>query len=294
MAGQHRRRMQNFRAEVGEFGGFVEADDFDAARFGTDPGVGGEDAVDVGPDLDALGAQAGAEDGGGKIGTASSDGRCDAGAIRADEAAHDRDIAGIQQRLNFFLQLGVGLFVLRDRLHVVAVGDQDVAGVDVDSVESARGKSGGDDFAGEHFAEGGDVVGGAGSDFADGGDAAQEFVERLEVGSEFGMEFGEARGAQQFAGGVVVAFLQRAAEFERGLALAFAGGASHGQKRVGDFRHGADHDDGLLREAAFDDGSDAVDSFGVFDGSAAELHDDHGRDSCGLRRSRASRPRTRC
>ena len=94
---------------------------------------------------------------------------------------------------------------------------------------------------------------------------------------EFGMEFGEAGGAQQFAGGVVVALLQRAAEFQRGLALAFAGGLGHGQQSVGDFGHGADHDYGILRETAFDDGGDAVDGFGVFDGGAAELHDDHGR-----------------
>ena len=143
------------------------------------------------------------------------------------------------------------------------------------SVEAAGGEGGGDDLAGEHFAEGGDVVGGAGSDFADGGDAAQEFVERFEVGAQFGMEFGEARGAEQFAGGVVVAFLQRAAEFERGLAFACAGGARHGQQGVGDFGHGADHDDRLLWQASLNDGGDAVDGLGVFDGSAAELHDDH-------------------
>ena len=167
---------------------------------------------------------------------------------------------------------------MRDRLHVGAVGDQHVARVDVGAVESAGGEGGGDDLAGEHFAEGGDVVGGARRDFADGGDAAQEFVERFEVGAQFGVEFGEARRAQQFAGGVVVALLQRAAELERGLALAGAGGLGHGQQRVGDLGHGADHDDGLLRQASFDDGGDAVDGFGVFDGSAAEFHDDHRRD----------------
>ena len=83
------------------------------------------------------------------------------------------------------------------------------------------------------------------------------------------------RRAQQFAGGVVVALLQRAAEFERGLALACAGGPGHGQQRVGDLGHGADHDHRLLRQAAFDDGGDAVDGLGVFDGGAAEFHDDH-------------------
>ena len=174
------------------------------------------------------------------------------------------------------LQPSVGFFVLRDRLHVGAVGDEDVAGVDMGSVESAGGEGGGNDLAGEHLAEGGDVVGGAGRDFADGGDAAQQFVESLEVGAQVGMEFREKRGAEQFAGGVVVALLQGAAKFEGGLALAGAGGFRHGQQGVGDFCHGADDDYGFLREAALDDGSDAVDGFGVFDGSAAELHDDHG------------------
>ena len=193
--------------------------------------------------------------------------------------------------MNFLLQPRVGFFVLRDGLHVAAVGDEDVAGVDVNSVQTAGGEGGGDDLAGEHFSEGGDMVGGARRDFADGGDAAQQFVERLEVAAEFGVEFGEERGAEQFAGGVVVALLQGAAEFECGLALARAGGVGHGQQRVGDFGHGADHDDGLLREAAFDDGSDAVDGLGVFDRSAAELHDDHGRTLSADRKVRAHSPR---
>src|ERR1035438_71658 len=209
--GQHRRGVQDFRAEVGEFGGLVEADDFNPARLGTDSGIGGEDAVDVGPDLDAVGAQASADDRGGKIRTASSDGCRDAGAIGSDEAAHHRHLACLQQRLNFFLQAGIRFLELRDCLHVVAVGDQNFAGVDVGSVQSSRGERGRDDFAGKHFAEGGDVVGGAGSDFADGGNAAQQFVERFEVRAQFGMEFREECGAQQFAGGVVVTFLERAA-----------------------------------------------------------------------------------
>ena len=67
MAGQHRRRVQHFGAEVGELGGFVEADDLDAACIGTDSRVGGENAVDVGPDFDAVGTEASAEDGGGEV-----------------------------------------------------------------------------------------------------------------------------------------------------------------------------------------------------------------------------------
>src|ERR1700683_4975763 len=270
--------MQDFRAEVGEFGGFIEADDFDAPGFGTDSGIGGQDAVDIGPDLDAVGAQARADDGGGKIRTASSDGGGDAGAIGADEAAHHRHLAGAQQRLNLLLKLRVGFVVLRNRLRVVAVGNQDVAGVDMDSVEAACGNGSGDDFAGEHFAEGSNIVGRAGSDLADGGDAAQKFVERFKVNAQFGVEFGEAGGAQQFAGGVIVALLERAAEFEGGLPFAFSGGAGHGQQSVSYLGHGADHNHRILRQASRDNGGDPVDGFGVFDGCAAKLHDDHGRD----------------
>ena len=98
----------------------------------------------------------------------------------------------LQQWLNLFLKLGVGLVELRNGLHVGAVGDEDVARVDVSSVEAAGGEGGGDDFAGEHLAEGGDMVGGARSDLADGRDAAQQFVEIFEVGAQFGMKFSEA------------------------------------------------------------------------------------------------------
>ena len=119
------------------------------------------------------------------------------------------------------------------------------------------------------------MVRGAGSDFSHGGNAAQKFVERLEVRAEFGVKIGEPRRAEQLAGGVVVALLQRAAELECGLAFAFSGGASHGQQRVGDLGHGADHDDRLLRKTAFHDRCDAFDRFGVFHRSATKLHDNH-------------------
>ena len=59
--------MQHFRAEISQFGSFVEADDFDAACVGADSGVGGEDAVNISPDFDTLRAKAGSHDGGRKI-----------------------------------------------------------------------------------------------------------------------------------------------------------------------------------------------------------------------------------
>ena len=77
--GQHGRRMQNFGAEIGKLGGFVKADDFDAAGIGAEARVGGHHAVDVGPDFDALGIEARAKNSGGKIRTSAADGGRDAG-----------------------------------------------------------------------------------------------------------------------------------------------------------------------------------------------------------------------
>ena len=74
MAGRTVAGMQHLGAEVGKLGRFVEADDLDAAGVGTKARVGGHHAIDVGPDFDALRVEAGAENGGGKIGAAAADG----------------------------------------------------------------------------------------------------------------------------------------------------------------------------------------------------------------------------
>ena len=65
---------------------------------GAEARIGGHHAVDVGPDFDAFGVEAGAKNRGGKIGAAAADGRGDAGAVRADESAHHGNFAGIEQR----------------------------------------------------------------------------------------------------------------------------------------------------------------------------------------------------
>ena len=89
------------------------------------------------------------------------------------------------------------------------------------------------------------------------------------------MKLGEQCRSQQFSGGVVVALLQRAAELQRGLAIAGPGGACHRQQLVGHLGHGADHDHRLLLQASFDDCACALDRLGVLHRGAAELHDDH-------------------
>ena len=65
-------RMQHLRAEIGQLGGFGERDGLHAMAAGHDGGVGGQHAVDIGPDLDLLGADTGADDGGREVGAAAA------------------------------------------------------------------------------------------------------------------------------------------------------------------------------------------------------------------------------
>ena len=71
--GQQRRGMQNLRAEIRQFGGFVEADALDGAGVGAESRVGGHHAFDVGPDFDASGVERGADNGGGIIRPAAAE-----------------------------------------------------------------------------------------------------------------------------------------------------------------------------------------------------------------------------
>ncbi len=198
-------------------------------------------AVDVGPDFNALGTQGRAEDCGGIVGAAAANRGCYPGAVRSDEAAHDWNFPGIKQRLHFGQESLVGFILLRHRFHIATVGHENVARVDVHALQSVGGKCSSHDFAGEHLAERGHMIGGSRGQLADRGNAAQQLIETLEVAAEFRMKIRKQCRAQQFAGRVVVPLLKRAAEFERGLALSGSGGARHGKQRVGDFGHGADH-----------------------------------------------------
>ena len=78
----------------------------------------------------------------------------------------------------------VGLFKLRHRAHVGASVTMHSRESTSAAVNAPRGESRSHNLAGKEFAEGGDVVGGARRQLADGGDAAQQFVERLEVGAQ--------------------------------------------------------------------------------------------------------------
>ncbi len=104
--------MQDAAAEVGELGGLVEAHGGDAARGADDARVGGHDAVGVGPDLDLLGGERGADQGRREVAAVAAHGR-DLAALRlADEArddGHDAglDLLGVQARI-LASQPGIG------------------------------------------------------------------------------------------------------------------------------------------------------------------------------------------
>ena len=86
--GQDGGRVQHLGAEVGQLGGFFKADDLDAQGVGADAGIGGHNAVHVGPDLDGVGGERAADQGPGEVGAAAAEGGGDAGLVGSDEAAH--------------------------------------------------------------------------------------------------------------------------------------------------------------------------------------------------------------
>ena len=71
-SGQDGGGMQNFGAEVGHLRGFSKGNAFYAVAAGDDARVGGEHAVDVGPDLNFFGVDAGPDDGGRVVGAAAA------------------------------------------------------------------------------------------------------------------------------------------------------------------------------------------------------------------------------
>ena len=103
---------------------------FDAMAAGKDGWVGGQHAVDVGPDLNFLGADARADDGCGEVGTAAPERGGDAFFGGRDEASHDDDLVLCQGRQNFGEAL-VGFGEKRRGLGMAMIGDDDAAGIDM-------------------------------------------------------------------------------------------------------------------------------------------------------------------
>ena len=225
---QNRRRMQHLGAEVGQFGGLFEADDLDAVRVRTDIGIGGHHAIDVGPYLDGLGIQSGAEERGRVVGAAAANGGLNPVPGGADEAAHHGHASGSEHRSHDRLRAGIDLLDLGDGLGVLPVGDHHLAGVHQRGVHPHGGEGGSAHLARQTLAVTDDVIRCAGRKLADGGNAAQQLVEGVELLLQSGMELVIARRTQQLTGGVVMPVAQSLRKLQSLLAVAASGGSSHG------------------------------------------------------------------
>ena len=223
--GQQGGRMQDLGSEAGQLGGLMEADFGDALGLGTDAGIGGENAADVGPDLDAGGAEGGADEGGGVVRAAAAEGGDFAAFAGGDEAAENRDEVLREHRRDLFLQPGAGGRGQRSRGGMVRVGDDQLAGVGVGrgNAEAVEGRR--HQYAGEQLAEGQHVGVLRRSDGFLGGDLGGERGGFGHAGVELGDEGGERRLDQHLAGGQDVAGADGVEDFQ-GLAKFAARGRS--------------------------------------------------------------------
>src|SRR6266511_1266678 len=142
---QKGRRMQYLGAEAGQLGGLMEADLGDALRLGAHARIGGENAADVGPDLNARGVQGGADDGRRVVRAAASQGGDLAAFAGGDEAAEHRNQVLLEQRRNGLLEPGADGRGQRGGRRVFGVGNDELAGIGVgcgeaEGVEGSRHK----------------------------------------------------------------------------------------------------------------------------------------------------------
>ena len=147
--------MKDFGARFRHLLGFGVGNRAQAVGAGNDAGIAGEHAVDVGPDLDFVGAESGTHNGGGVIGTAAPESGGHAVFGGADEAAHHGDLLA----RNLAAEQGVGFDEQRRGLGMAVIGDDRMARVQMNGVDSSLAECGRDDDARKAFAEAQNGVG---------------------------------------------------------------------------------------------------------------------------------------
>ena len=163
--------------------------------------------------------------------------------------------------------------VLGNGLLEVGVGDDDLAGVDLNGMHAQMGEGGGDDTARQALAVADDQIADARGKFEDGRQAAQDFVEGVEF---LVNKFDQLGGVgNKLGGGFTMAPAQLITDGDGSVTVALFTGGGGAQQRIGNLGHGADDDHRLLAQgdAPGDDGRGAADGGGVFDRGAAEFHD---------------------
>ncbi len=138
--------MDHLRTVIRKLDSFGEGDFRQSGRARADARIGGEDAIDIGPYPDFVGAQRGAEERGGVIrATATERGempRSGGSAISGD----DRHLAGFEQRVQHFAAALPCFFQVRRGVAVVLVGDHQFGGIDVIGGDAARAQIRGADL----------------------------------------------------------------------------------------------------------------------------------------------------
>jgi len=150
--------VQNFCAAGGKGVGFVIAELMQKARFGAFVGIGGVDAVDVGPNDEFVGVHNVGDDGTGKIGAIAAEGGDAAIGSCADEPGYDWDDAGFEERKKNVAAALLGLFEMRLGVTKSIASQDELGGRDGHRGDAGLFESSGKEPSAKTFAKRGQAI----------------------------------------------------------------------------------------------------------------------------------------
>jgi hypothetical protein len=232
--------VENFRAAGGEGVGFGVAEFVEQACFGGFIGIGGVDAVDVGPNNEFIGVHYVGDDGAGKIRTVAAKGGDATIGSCADETGDDRDNASFEERKKNVAAALFGLFEMRLGVTKGIASQDELGGRDGHGGDTGLFEGGGKKPCAETFAKRGQAI----EEILASGDAGAsgDFVKQIAS-----QELQSAADAQAVILGEVQIMkdIEVKSQDELGLAagvceLAIGERASDRKKMIGDALHGGD------------------------------------------------------
>ncbi len=260
----------------------------DRLRSGHDRGIGGHDAVHVGPDLDLFGADTGTNDGRAVVGSSAAQrGRSTVGRATNETAEHDHAPLG-PNRTHPAAEPRVGRRQPGRRLGKPVVGHHHVAGVDVHRIDPPDAEHPGHDHARDALTVRQDGVG-AFPEAGRLGNLAQQSRQRLGVLGQQTVEGvsifdGRSRHPAEFGDEV-------ANQVEGSLKTPLRGGFDGGDEPIGRATDSGHHHHRPAGHPSRHDVGHPSQRCARPQRAAAELHDDH-REISRERRIIARRPTT--
>jgi hypothetical protein len=241
---------------------------------GDHPRVGAQHPVHVGPDLDLLGPQPGAEEGGGVIRAPPAErGREPAGG-RADETAENGHHALVEQRHELGSKALVRGLVVGLGCPVLRVGHQDRSRVDAAGRDPGVLEGGGHDAAARDLAERDDRVPGSERDLLDDSEGPDDRLELVEERVQAGEQLRLPLGVPDERRHLLVPAPKGADRLLRGRPLAGLDEVGDLEEAVRNLRQRRDHHEPSSLFAV-DDPHHAAHRLHVPDRGASELHHDH-------------------